>query len=374
MNFENLNFNIFNIIIFTGIIHGFIFSAVVLINKKLNSKTNVFLSFTVLVLALSNLQYWFIDTGIIPKYKYYNNSFIFIPFEFLILPFFFLFVKSFINKKISNHEKIILFIPFTLCIIYLLIRGLLNDNLRVIKVFNLIIEYLSIFFSITIIILVFKMLISHEKTYKKKTISEVVIKTKWLKKILSIGLILCFLWFISLNIFKNVLSDGYKRFYPLWIGMSILIYWVGYAAILQKQLYNERKEIRNKLKSSESKKRNNSNGSSSAFSKLNTLIISNKTYLDPSLSLKKLSKIINLSEGYISQIINKNSNLNFNDYINTLRVNEAKKMLTNSEYENYTITAIGLEAGFNSKSSFYSAFKKFTYKTPSDYKKNVRNS
>ncbi|MGK0448800.1 MAG: YesN/AraC family two-component response regulator, partial [Polaribacter sp.] len=90
-------------------------------------------------------------------------------------------------------------------------------------------------------------------------------------------------------------------------------------------------------------------------------------------SLTTLSKEFNLSEGYISQLINNNSDLNFNDYINSLRVNEAKEMLFNIEYENYTIIAIGLEAGFNSKSSFYSAFKKFTNKTPNEYKKYVRN-
>ena len=82
---------------------------------------------------------------------------------------------------------------------------------------------------------------------------------------------------------------------------------------------------------------------------------------------------MNLSEGYISQLISKNSDFNFNDYVNKHRIEESKKMLNDENYKDYTITAIGLESGFNSKSSFYSAFKKFTNKTPTEYIKDVRN-
>ena len=86
-----------------------------------------------------------------------------------------------------------------------------------------------------------------------------------------------------------------------------------------------------------------------------------------------MSKKCSLSENYVSQLINKNSNYNFNDYINNYRVEVAKEMLSNIEFDNYTITSIGLESGFNSKSSFYAAFKKFTNLTPIQYKKSVRN-
>jgi len=68
-------------------------------------------------------------------------------------------------------------------------------------------------------------------------------------------------------------------------------------------------------------------------------------------------------------LVNQFSEKNFSDYINSLRVDEAKKLLKNADFEAYTIVAIGLECGFNSKSTFYTAFKKFTGQTPTAYRK-----
>lgn len=52
---NNLNLNVFNIIILVGIVHGFIFSLVITFNKKWHSKTNYYLVLTILALALNNL-------------------------------------------------------------------------------------------------------------------------------------------------------------------------------------------------------------------------------------------------------------------------------------------------------------------------------
>lgn len=76
---------------------------------------------------------------------------------------------------------------------------------------------------------------------------------------------------------------------------------------------------------------------------------------------------INISTNYLSQIINSNK-IKFNDYINKLRIEEAIKMLNDEKFSQYTITSIGLEAGFNSNASFYRAFKKHTGKSPKNYK------
>ncbi|WP_169338336.1 helix-turn-helix domain-containing protein [Colwellia piezophila] len=92
-------------------------------------------------------------------------------------------------------------------------------------------------------------------------------------------------------------------------------------------------------------------------------------YLDASLSLQKLAKHIFTSPNYISQTLNETLGMNFFDYVNKYRVDAAKRMLKQS---NNTVLDIAMSVGFNAKSSFYTAFKKETGQTPSQYRKHLK--
>ena len=84
--------------------------------------------------------------------------------------------------------------------------------------------------------------------------------------------------------------------------------------------------------------------------------------------METITSELGLSKSHFSKLINTYSDFNFSDFINSLRVEQAKKFLSNNEFSAYTIVAIGLECGFNSKSTFYSAFKKFTSETPTSFR------
>jgi AraC-like DNA-binding protein len=92
-----------------------------------------------------------------------------------------------------------------------------------------------------------------------------------------------------------------------------------------------------------------------------------KPYLEDQLTLQKLAKGINLPEKQLSQLINQHIGKHFFDYINEFRIEEAKKLLT--EQSELTVLEILYQIGFNSKSSFYTAFKKETGQTPIAYRK-----
>lgn len=99
-----------------------------------------------------------------------------------------------------------------------------------------------------------------------------------------------------------------------------------------------------------------------------------KYFQEPELTIQQLSEQINIPTNYLSQVINEKLHCNFLDFINQHRVEAAKELLINPNFKHYSIIAIGYEGGFNSKSTFYTAFKKFTNTTPGEFRKTMTNN
>lgn len=92
-----------------------------------------------------------------------------------------------------------------------------------------------------------------------------------------------------------------------------------------------------------------------------------KSYLDDKLTLQKLAEQMSMPEKQLSLLINKHTGKHFFDFINEFRINYAKALL--KDQPQLTVQEVLYEVGFNSKSSFYTAFKKETGVTPTDYRK-----
>ncbi|PWN66096.1 helix-turn-helix domain-containing protein [Chryseobacterium oncorhynchi] len=92
-----------------------------------------------------------------------------------------------------------------------------------------------------------------------------------------------------------------------------------------------------------------------------------KPYLDDKLTLQKLAEQMSMPEKQLSLLINKHTGKHFFDFINEFRINYAKALL--KDQPQLTVQEVLYEVGFNSKSSFYTAFKKETGITPTDYRK-----
>ncbi len=84
------------------------------------------------------------------------------------------------------------------------------------------------------------------------------------------------------------------------------------------------------------------------------------------IKLNDIAKYLTISPHKLSQLLNDNLGKSFASFINECRIEDAKKLI--KENNQFTLEAIGFEAGFSSKSTFYATFKKVTGKTPSEYK------
>lgn len=93
-----------------------------------------------------------------------------------------------------------------------------------------------------------------------------------------------------------------------------------------------------------------------------------KPYLQSELTIEDVSRKLEIPKHYLSQIINQHFGKNFYQFINQYRVEEAKKKILNPVNNRFTLLAIGLDSGFNSKSTFNTIFKGTTDMTPSEFR------
>ncbi len=105
--------------------------------------------------------------------------------------------------------------------------------------------------------------------------------------------------------------------------------------------------------------------------RLRTFMEQDRAYMDPELTLTIVAQKLHINTAYLSQAINAQLNLRFNDFLNTYRIEEAKKLLANPEYDKYTIDTLAKKVGFKSLSPFYRAFRKHTGVSPNTFKRNL---
>lgn len=96
-------------------------------------------------------------------------------------------------------------------------------------------------------------------------------------------------------------------------------------------------------------------------------------YRNPGLTLNALAELADTSPHSLSRVINDGYGMNFNDFVNSYRIEEFKKLARQEEYQNHTLLAIAFIVGFNSKSAFNRSFKKLQDCTPREYLKEVLN-
>lgn len=102
------------------------------------------------------------------------------------------------------------------------------------------------------------------------------------------------------------------------------------------------------------------------ISELELFMRKEQVYLDANLMMPKLAKMLGWPTPKLSQLLNDNLHLSFNDFVNGYRIEHAKTLLLGEVA--MKMDDLAESSGFNSLSTFYAAFKKHTQLTPAKYK------
>lgn len=100
-------------------------------------------------------------------------------------------------------------------------------------------------------------------------------------------------------------------------------------------------------------------------------MVEEKPFLNPTLTIQEVSKYIKVPVRDLSLLINHQLGQHFYDFVNAYRIESAMDILKDPTKSRITILEILYEVGFNSKSSFNTAFKKHTGNTPTAYRKSL---
>lgn len=297
-------------------------------------------------------------------------------------PLLFLYILSIIYSDFKLKLKhLILLLPWVICIIILTPNFFLVDtdsqfiffenynysnNLesQLIRIITRIIEVLYIIAEIYYILRYRKLLLEN---YTGK---DAFYNYKWLKQLIIFILIGQFLTFV-----KGVIRDSEGaelgivnafRIFLLSFGL-FFSFWLVFKALLSPKLF---RGIGVNLKlSKELKPLNDYSKQNEQIESLKQYMKDEEPFLNPSLTVQNLSEQLNLPSRELSVLINQELNQHFFDFVNGYRIEKAMHILKDPSKKKLTVLEILYEVGFNSKSSFNTAFKKHTSLTPTQYRK-----
>jgi AraC-like DNA-binding protein len=159
----------------------------------------------------------------------------------------------------------------------------------------------------------------------------------------------------------------------LFLILTFIIYWISYKVIAQPNLLLIKDEtavvaleIRKQTKYAHSSLKLDE--ANRLESELKRVMEVDRIYLDGNLTIELLAEKLKTSRHHISQVMNERLGKSYMEYISELRLEEAKRRLSNRDNFRFTIAAIALDSGFNSVSSFNDVFKKRFGITPSKFR------
>ncbi|SEL31379.1 transcriptional regulator, AraC family [Parapedobacter koreensis] len=286
-----------------------------------------------------------------------------------MLPCLYMAVNHYASPSLPKKDWLLHFVPFLLFLLFSLVYlmpNLFNEQnyLPILPPWiGFIVRYF--FFGQTVYywIVCFSLLRRHQKNLKMVASFTEKIDLEWLKYLLISVLFLMLIRILSIS---NIHVTYYS---PILYFLGIIL--LAYSTLTQKSIYATETYHPAEKDGIAPKKVLNERLTLEQVEALNDIVMrktaGEKLYLDPSLTLSVLSDKIGISTHELSYVLNNGLGKNFYQFINELRTEEAKSLLLSEDTKHLDMFGVAIRAGFNSKTTFYTTFKKATNLTPKEY-------
>lgn len=377
-----LNYSLQSTLDIVFLIQGISFGILLIVLNKKQQRNTFFLGVFVLLFGLTSVTGIAEGLNLIQYYPYLNH----LPFDFLwlLFPVFYLYVKeiSIFPDKKNYYILIPGIIEFLFLGSLLFLEEETRNNISDSLLYGLFFIFGGIIFSIVILVKTFVLIKRHTKSIKEQYSSIEYKEVAWIKYF-SLILLFYFLSTFITIIVVVILGEQKSHLESVEIIFTVincgLIFWASFKGITQQNVSllipEDKIAITDKnSKDKVSKKdalEDNDESIKIIIEKLKHIIDENQLFKNVDLTIIDVSEKIGIHPRKLSTIINSNLGSNFNTFINNYRVALAKELLRNNDENNLTIEGIAYEAGFKSKSSFYTAFKNATQMTPVNYKNSI---
>jgi AraC-like DNA-binding protein len=362
-----------NIIILLGAIQGFISSALLRWGKpkRLSSRLLSLIIFFIALACLNlylNGEQWFIKSGLLQLLDAVVPMVIVMP----LGPLIYFYTKTLLQPDyiLTKKDKrqfllvIVDLIPYATAIVFVLLALTHLVDLRKVNI-GLFIDNYNVYAdiprwaSLTVYVVLSMRYISQFQ--RRDEAAQRSQQIKWLRRCTTVFAAFQLIWFFYLIPYViptySVKLLSWVDWYPIYVPMSFLAYWLGINGYLVTQIQS--KKTSQPLPDDVFMQ---------TIRALQSAMEQDKLYLDPELSLDSLSQHTSIAPKTISAALNRNVDKTFNEFVNGYRIADFKERFTDPNNSHLTIAGIASECGFNSQATFQRTFRQFTGLSPSEYK------
>jgi AraC-like DNA-binding protein len=380
----DISMNLYAIILMVAIFQSFLFVVILTIRGfKQNNHSDFLLALLVFIMGLSNIPHLFGWLGIAVLW----NELTFYPWnglELAVLPTVFLLLQSRLNSKLrisprdlKNYWLYILYFAYHIIIA---VQGKefakwwwfeVNNYYNIDAIFSFCNVVLFFFF-----INRFFTIYSKYQAWSANYYSNLPpLSISWIRNFL-IAYFVFILVDSSLTIMELLIGAQYDKMWWAYLANFILVYYVsiyGLSNRPDKTLEFTVTDVSQSDKSIDEAKKPptfTEDEIKQWQEQIQDYIEANKPYLNPAFRISEIAQHFSMNVSQLSTLINLCFNQNFNDLINSYRIKAFMQRIKEGQLESYTLMSLAYDSGFNSKTTFNRAFKKYAGISPSEYLKN----